>query len=342
MYHGVPQRIEVTRYHSLAGDPATLPPSLEITSRTDNGIVMGVRHRTYTVEGVQYHPESVISEGGRALFANFLRLEGGRWDENAWAMAQSSDGSAAPLVATIAPPMTILQRICAQRRLDVAEAKALPGHSEEDLKKYLALGIAPSPINLYQRLQTSAPLTAVMAEFKRASPSKGDINLEANPVEQALDYADAGASTISVLTEPKWFKGSLQDMRLVRVALDRKPNRPAVLRKDFILDRYQILEARLHGADTVLLIVACLTRDELVDLLAFSRTLDMEPLVEVNNADELRIAVDVGSRVIGINNRNLHTFDVDMETTSAMARLLPQGSKIIMAVRAKWVILMLG
>lgn len=98
-------------------------------------------------------------------------------------------------------------------------------------------------------------------------------------------------------------------------AIDSMPNRPALLRKDFIIDEYQVYEARYYGADTLLLIVAALSKEELINLLGLSRQLGMEPLVEVNNADEMKIALEVGSKVIGINNRNLHDFTVDMDTT---------------------------
>ena len=126
---------------------------------------------------------------------------------------------------------------------------------------------------------------------------------------------------ISVLTEPTWFKGSLLDMRLARQAIDHLPNRPAILRKDFIVDEYQISEARLHGADTVLLIVAMLPIDRLKALYAFSVSLGMEPLVEVNNAQEMQAALELGAKVIGVNNRNLHDFEVDMGTTSAVMEI---------------------
>jgi anthranilate synthase/indole-3-glycerol phosphate synthase/phosphoribosylanthranilate isomerase len=167
---------------------------------------------------------------------------------------------------------------------------------------------------------------ALLAEVKRASPSKGDIVDASSPSAPAiaLSYAMAGASVISVLTEPKWFKGSLEDMRAVRAVVDTLPNRPAVLRKDFILDTYQIDEARVYGADTVLLIVAMLTDEKLAELYHHSQSRGMEPLVEVNNAEELERALQVGAKVIGVNNRNLHDFNVDMGTTTRMADVIKE------------------
>jgi anthranilate synthase/indole-3-glycerol phosphate synthase/phosphoribosylanthranilate isomerase len=164
-----------------------------------------------------------------------------------------------------------------------------------------------------------------MAEIKRASPSKGDIDSSINAGLQARKYAEAGAAVISVLTEPTWFRGNLEDLRQARSAVSHLPYRPAILRKDFIVDTYQVYEARLAGADTILLIVAILTDAELDELMQVSRSVGMEPLVEVNNHDEMQRALKAGARVIGVNNRNLHTFDVDPTTTIQLANQVPSG-----------------
>ena len=160
---------------------------------------------------------------------------------------------------------------------------------------------------------------ALIAEIKRASPSKGDIAPGIDAAEQAARYAGAGAAAISILTEPTWFKGNLDDLKAGSQALDGLPSRPAVLRKDFIIDGYQLLEARACGADSALLIVATLTDSELRQLIRNSRALGMEPLVEVNTRDEMARAVEAGARVIGINNRDLRTFSVDLGTTNRVA-----------------------
>ena len=166
--------------------------------------------------------------------------------------------------------------------------------------------MAPPTIDFYQRILESASgdgnnrnghSVAVMAEIKRASPSKGDIDATANASQQALIYAKAGAAVISVLTEPTWFKGSLDDLRHSRMAITTMVNRPAILRKEFIIDEYQIYEARLSGADSVLLIVAILTDDLLIELMRVCRMLGMEPLVEVANAKEMERAIKAGSKV---------------------------------------------
>lgn len=233
---------------------------------------------------------------------------------------------------------TILEEIYAQRAKDVRLAKSTPGTTPADLKNLLAMHLAPSLIPLVPRLKrnpsssTSSPSPSLMAEIKRASPSKGPIALSVNPAKQAQTYALSGASVISVLTEPTWFKGSLLDMRLAREAVDSLPDRPAILRKDFIFDEYQIDEARLHGADTVLLIVAMLSLDRLEALYAYSLSLGMEPLVEVNNAKEMKVALELGAKVIGVNNRNLHDFQVDMGTTSRLVELVREMDVVLCAL----------
>jgi anthranilate synthase/indole-3-glycerol phosphate synthase/phosphoribosylanthranilate isomerase len=291
--------------------------------------------------------------------ANFLKYKGGHWGgENAWcgveapasasAAPNGGDGAVPPATvqangvddpsavkAASAPKKssanglpTILESIHAQRIADVAQSAAVLATTPANLATSLSLHTAPTQIDLVARINAT-PHTAVMAEIKRASPSKGDIAPLASAPAQALRYALAGASVISVLTEPKWFKGGLTDMLAVRQAVDSLPNRPAILRKDFILAPYQIDEARLHGADTVLLIVAMLTPQELKQLYTYSLSLGMEPLVEVNNVEELQLALELGAKVIGVNNRNLHDFNVDMSTTSRVNAAL-EGREVIL------------
>ena len=219
---------------------------------------------------------------------------------------------------------TILEAIVAQRVQDVRAAKAR--HPADVLRA--KLDDAPRPIDFVARLRAAAPM-ALIAEVKRASPSKGDIAPAANAAERALQYAGGGAAAISVLTEPTWFKGTLDDMLAARQAVDALGDaRPAILRKDFLIDDYQVLEARAFGADAVLLIVACLSQSALTGLLARSRSLGMEPLVEVNNAGEMERAVKAGARVIGINNRDLRSFTVDLGTTNRLAAGAPEGTLI--------------
>lgn len=212
---------------------------------------------------------------------------------------------------------SILQTITAQRYEDVRLAQSQVPSAELEARIAVFDQAHGPPLNLFERIRAEDKPIALAAEFKRASPSKGDIALDLIAAEQGVKYTNAGAGILSVLTEPKWFKGSLQDMQDVRLATEKglQPLRPAVLRKDFVVEEYQILEARAHGADTVLLIVTILEVDRLQRLIKTSRAWGMEPLVEVNTLPEMEIALDAGAKVIGVNNRNLHTFQLDLGTT---------------------------
>lgn len=161
----------------------------------------------------------------------------------------------------------------------------------------------------------------VIAEIKRASPSKGDLAQIPDPVELAKAYESNGAAAISVLTEERKFKGSLSDMIAVRAAVQTP-----ILRKDFIAIEQQVLEARAYGADMVLLIVAGLEQSKLQSLFRFVCSLGMTPFVETHNAEEIHRAVDVGAELIGINARDLSTFDTDRELFASLVDLLPRDS----------------
>lgn len=325
VYASMPQDVQVTRYHSLAGTHPTLPQCLEVSSWIaagpdgGKGIIMGVRHKEYVLEGVQFHPESILTEDGRTMLKNFLKMTGGTWkaEERSKKVNGTTNGE---------KKVNILETIYARRRELVTAQKLTPSQRPQDLQAAYDLGLAPPQISFPDRLRRSDYPVALLAEIKRASPSKGIIQIDACAPAQARKYAQAGASVISVLTEPDWFKGSLEDMRFVRQALESMPNRPAVLRKEFIFEEYQILEARLAGADTVLLIVKMLDRETLTRLYKYSQSLGMEPLVEVNTADEMRVAVELGSQVIGVNNRDLTNFEVDLGTTSRLMDIVPEST----------------
>ncbi len=335
LYEGLPQDLPVTRYHSLAGMQPTLPECLKVSAwsarSTGTGtdtIIMGVRHETYVVEGVQFHPESILTAEGRTMLKNFLKMSGGTWREN-YRGTYKSPVAFGNVDRTAANGFTIhdrsiLDKIYQHRQEMVASQMAIPSQLMEDLQAAYDLGLAPPQISFSNRLRQSPFPLSLMAEIKRASPSKGIISLKTCAPAQARKYAAAGASVISVLTEPEWFKGSIDDLRAVRQALQGYVNRPAVLRKDFIFNEYQILEARLAGADSVLLIVKMLEKDQLVRLYRYSLSLGMEPLVEVNNESEMQEAVDLGAKVIGVNNRNLTSFDVDLNTTSRLVEMVPE------------------
>lgn len=160
----------------------------------------------------------------------------------------------------------------------------------------------------------------VIAEVKRASPSRGDLAEIADPADLARTYADNGASMISVLTEGRKFKGTLEDLRAVRAAVSIP-----VLRKDFIAEKYQILEARAAGADVVLLIVAALDQPLLEELNSFALSLGLTVLVETHSHDELLRALDINASLIGVNARNLSSFELDRELFASLVPQIPAG-----------------
>jgi indole-3-glycerol phosphate synthase len=160
----------------------------------------------------------------------------------------------------------------------------------------------------------------VIAECKRRSPSKGILREQYNPADHARAYAQAGAAAISVLTEPTFFDGHPDHLRQVRAAVDIP-----LLRKDFIVSEYQLLEAAVLGADAALLIVGALTDSELVRLLAAAETLGLATLVEVHDLDEMRRALDAGARIIGVNSRNLRTLTVDLGVLDLIVEQLPDA-----------------
>jgi len=224
-----------------------------------------------------------------------------------------------------------LQSITATRILDYqrylgSETKVPEATLEEEMKSFWK---EHGPLlDLQSVIQEQAPRMALAAEFKRASPSKGNIAVHLNAGEQAQSYAAAGANVVSVLTEPRWFQGSLADLTSARLSTidDATGNRPAILRKEFTTNKYQITEALAKGGDTILLIVAVLPQHLLKELIDHARSFGMEPLVEVHADVELEVALQAGAKVIGVNNRNLHTFQMDLETTEHVAdELTKQG-----------------
>lgn len=167
--------------------------------------------------------------------------------------------------------------------------------------------------------------TNIIAEIKRASPSKGIINDKINVADMAGRYVAGGAAAISVLTEADYFNGSLDDLREVREAVELP-----ILRKDFIVDEFQIWESAAFGADAILLIVAALTDYDLEKLLRVTRhDFGMDAIVEVHTAEELRRAADVGADIIGVNNRDLHSLEVSLGTSRALINFRPPGALLI-------------
>jgi indole-3-glycerol phosphate synthase len=214
---------------------------------------------------------------------------------------------------------SVLDKIVATKRGEIATAKA--SRPESKLRELAAA--APAVRDFFAALAAPGPVRLV-AEIKKASPSRGVIREDFRPTETAAIYERHGASCLSVLTDATYFQGGLDDLRQVRSAV-----RLPVLRKDFILDSYQLLEARAAGADAVLLIAECLDDCNLRKLHNEAVALGMTPLVELYEPENLSRVLDAGATLIGINNRDLHTFETDLEHTLRLRPRVPDHCVLV-------------
>ena len=234
-------------------------------------------------------------------------------------------GPIAPPGRRVMPPAgdvpDILRRIVDDK---AAELQQLKAQMPVERLKDLAAG-RPIPLNLAGAL--TGPAIRLIAEVKRRSPTSGSIGPGVDAGKLAGEYADGGAAAISVLTNAQHFGGSIEDLSEVTAAV--RPRGLPVMRKEFIFDPYQVYEARAHGADAVLLIVAMLNPAELLELRDLAQEMWMQVLVEVHDEAELGVAVDAGAEIIGINNRNLRTFETDLSTTERLAPMVPDGRIIV-------------
>jgi len=212
----------------------------------------------------------------------------------------------------------MLDRIVAQKREEVEQRKkSLPLSRLKEL-------IAQREVPLDLALTLKGTQTRLIAEVKRASPSRGVLRPDFNPVELAQKYAEGGAAAISVLTETNYFDGSIDHLAAIREEI-----RLPLLRKDFIFDPYQVYESRAYGADALLLIVAILSQGQLEELLSLSHNLGLSCLVEVHRQGEVERALGSQAKIIGINNRDLTTFTIDINTTRRLLPLIPQGRIVV-------------
>jgi len=217
----------------------------------------------------------------------------------------------------------ILDEIIEKTREDLAKRKE--EFTMDWLGRSLAFNpFAPRDIKPYLTATKENPYR-IIAEVKKASPSKGVIREDFDPLVIAQEYEKGGASAISVLTEPHYFQGNIEYLTGIR----RYVSTP-LLRKDFIVDKYQILEAVVYGADFILLIAKALSKKELKSLLEYTWRLGMEALVEIHDKEDLTKAIFAGANIIGVNHRNLDTFKMDMDLTEKLMPLIPNG-KIIVA-----------
>ena len=208
----------------------------------------------------------------------------------------------------------ILARIVARKREELPAVQASSAQLEKAADARLAKSV--SPRSFAGALSTHRP--AIIAEIKQASPSKGLLSQDFQPAKTAQAYEQGGAAALSVLTDRDFFRGSLADLATARAAV----NLP-VLRKDFTISPLHVLEAAAHGADAILLIAAILTVREMRDFRELATRYGLDALVEVHDVEELRPALDSGARIVGVNNRNLRTFEVKLETSLELASLMP-------------------
>ncbi len=215
--------------------------------------------------------------------------------------------------------MTKLEEIVTYKKQELEEAKqARPlAHLEKALK-------GRSPVRDFRQAISRPGKLSLIAEIKRASPSAGPIREGADAVEIAKTYAQAGANALSVLTDAKFFSGSLKDLTSVRQAVTLP-----VLRKDFLLEEYQVVEAAAAGADAVLLIAAVLKPPELKRLLTLAGGMELDALVEVHTERELGEALEAEAEILGINNRDLNTFRVDLKTTEQLIQRVPPSKTVV-------------
>ena len=213
---------------------------------------------------------------------------------------------------------TILDKIVSEKKQDVEYKKR--SRPVPALKERIAGNAATRD---FTRALSGAGLKLI-AEVKKASPSRGVLCADFDPLALASTYARNGAAAISVLTEVNHFQGSLEYLAMIRKEVDIP-----ILRKDFIFDEYQVYETAAFGADALLLITAILDREQLEGLLALSRDIGLACLVEVHNENEVEKALLAGADIIGINNRDLNTFDVDIETTRRLRPLIPEGKIVV-------------
>lgn len=218
----------------------------------------------------------------------------------------------------------VLDQIMAWKRLEVPKQMELASMSQVQAFARLA----PKALDFAAAL-TAQPGASLIAEVKRASPSKGLIANEWDPELIGETYARNGAAAISCLTDAKYFQGSLEYLTAIKERLREFKLHVPVLRKEFIYHDYQIYEARMAGADAILLIVSVLSDNELKRLYQLTYSLGMQALIEVHNEAEVERALKIDAQIIGVNNRNLKTFEVDINNTARMRALLPPGKIIV-------------
>ena len=217
----------------------------------------------------------------------------------------------------------MLNKIIQNKLTEIEALRDIQEHSINDLSR-MNFEKREFKESLLQKIKIGK--NAIIAELKKCSPSKGLLNENLDIAGFAKLYEQSGAACISVLTDKKFFHGTINDLTIAKKSVEIP-----ILRKDFILDESQLIESKLIGADCILLIVACLSESKFKDLLDISKTLDLEVLVEVHDRKELDIALEYGSQIIGINNRNLKTFDVSIDTSLELSDVITDDGVLVVS-----------
>lgn len=294
IFDGVPREFRACRYHSLAVDEDTLPPEIRVTARSEDGEIMAMEHVDYPLYGLQFHPESIYTEYGKRIIENFLNIQAKTPGRTGTVLDQIVDGKKKRL--------TVLKSQVSYEKME-----EMAGKAEK----------SPASKTFYEALK--APGLSIIGEFKKASPSHGKMDDKVPLDERIADY-NQSVDAISCLTEEDHFHGSTAYFKEIR-NITTLP----MIRKDFIVDPYQIYEARAMGADCILLIAAILDDERLRRFYSLATALKLDCLVEVHDEEEMKRALDINPRIIGVNNRNLKDFSIDLENTARLRDMVPEN-----------------
>lgn len=290
IFEGIPERFEIIRYHSLICDSTYIPKDLIVTSYTDDNIIMSIEHKKYPTYGIQFHPESIGSEYGDSIIKNFLEIKG--WLDK----------------------MNVVEKIITNKKKIIAKQKK---HKPLNNIRKEATDYISTKNNkfLFEKKIKENNTTKLIAEFKPASPSQGKIS-NLTPEEIIPLYESNPVDMISVLTEESYFKSNITNFQKAR-KITTKP----LLRKDFVIDKYMLYESALNDANCVLLINGVCPNIE--EYLNITKNLGLNAIIECHSLEDIEEVVDLNPKIIGINNRNLSTLEVDLDTTKELREYVP-------------------
>lgn len=290
IFQDVPEEFEIIRYHSLICDSTYIPNDIKVTSRTKDNIIMSIEHKKYPTYGLQFHPESIGSSYGETIIKNFLELQG--WFGN----------------------MNVIEKILMNKRKKLSQQKNKKTLKEMKKEAEDHISTTDNKFRFQEKLKDKTS-TKLVAEYKPASPSQGNIST-LKPEEVIPLYDSNPVDMISILTEESYFKSSLNNFRKAEQLTD-KP----LLRKDFVIDKYMIYEAALNNASCILLITGICPN--IGEYLSITEDLGLDAIVECHSKKDIEEVEELNPKIIGINNRNLSTLSIDLETTRKLKQYVP-------------------